>query len=799
MNASNVEGPLTVLKPDRRRVTRLAPLVVFALFPTALLWRAILAGEAFYWGPPLLQFVPWQKLAAEYWRNGQLPLWNPWVGCGAPLAANYQSAAFYPLNALALFVPAEIALSWTTLFHLGLGGWGIYCWARAVGLRQFPALLGGLTFCGSGFVVARVALFPSIGFTFPWVSVWLWRAEVLAQRARCGDVVWLGAVLGLGLLAGHAQTAFYGAVLVAAYYTFRILQKPTVRGQASRILWQVAMLTISVIAGVCIAAVQLVPTAQLMRYSQRANGVNYDLAMTYSFWPWRLLTLFAPDLFGNPSRGDFWGYATYWEDAGYIGLLPLLLALSLVVSVLRRCSIPEGSTPGSGQVGFWVGGAAISILLAMGIYTPVFPFLFRYVPTFNLFQSPARWLAVTTVGLSALAALGADAWPEGIRGRRRATRWTIVGVSLALGGIAAPFLVPEIVPTFGPATLRLGLTLSGAGLVMHLRPQPSDGRAGELSLKWSVVALGFVAVDLLLFGWPLVPTVDRSLYGGQTQVAGMLRESADSPRIYWPSDPTHLDSQFDALQRAQFSYLTFDDFGSRDAAHWWEMREALIPNLGMLDRVAAVNNYEPLQVRWYNDVMSAIVRNPGALRVTGATHVVGDWPGVGGETVWASGPQVVSRLTHSLGRAWVVSVARAVTPEDALGILQADGFDPAQEVLLIQTNAEAVDASLTAPVNYSLSLQDNPNGVTIRAVLDRPGYLVVADTWYPGWVVTVDNHPAELLRANVAFRAVRLDSGQHTVEMTYRPAVVYVGGAITLVSLVVSVAVLLATSGGRRQ
>ncbi|RLC62076.1 MAG: hypothetical protein DRI80_07285, partial [Chloroflexota bacterium] len=52
----------------------------------------------------------------------------------------------------------------------------------------------------------------------------------------------------------------------------------------------------------------------------------------------------------------------------------------------------------------------IALVLALGKNTPVFPFLFRHVPGFNLFQAPARWLAVTDVALAALAALGAQWW-----------------------------------------------------------------------------------------------------------------------------------------------------------------------------------------------------------------------------------------------------------------------------------------------------------------------------------------------------------------------------------------------------
>jgi hypothetical protein len=78
--------------------------------PLILFWRIVFAGRVLFWGVPLLQFYPWQQFAAEMWRSGNVPLWNPFVGNGAPLAANLQSAVFYPLNILYLLLPVERAM-----------------------------------------------------------------------------------------------------------------------------------------------------------------------------------------------------------------------------------------------------------------------------------------------------------------------------------------------------------------------------------------------------------------------------------------------------------------------------------------------------------------------------------------------------------------------------------------------------------------------------------------------------------------------------------------------------------------
>ena len=338
------------------------------------------------------------------------------------------------------------------------------------------------------------------------------------------------------------------------------------------------------------------------------------------------------------AQGNYQGYAAYWEDAGYVGLLPLLLAVEAVLSrkqrsrgALRLCSgQAEGQRSGGGdQVGFWVVGAIVALVLALGKNTPVFPFLFRHIPTFDMFQSPARWLAVTTVSLAALAALGAQWWPRGHRGQRRGALGIMVGIAMLIGGLAAPRLVASVPPTFGLATARLGGTLAVAGTLALLRRE---------TFGWRAAVVAFVALDLLLFGWPLVPTVDRSLYDGSTEAANSLHSEPDSVRVYWPVDPIEPNSEYSAEYRIKFSYLNFDDFGPRDVNHWREMREALLPNAGMLDGVSSANNFEPLLVGRYADLLEAVVETPTLLRIMGVTHVASDRPWPGGEAIHASGP-----------------------------------------------------------------------------------------------------------------------------------------------------------------
>jgi uncharacterized membrane protein YfhO len=90
-----------------------------------------------------------------------------------------------------------------------------------------------------------------------------------------------------------------------------------------------------------------------------------------------------------------------------------------------------------------------------------------------------------------------------------------------------------------------------------------------------------------------------------------------------------------------------------------------------------------------------------------------------------------------------------------------------------------------APESTVESLTDSGNTVTIRASSPRDGWLILADTFYPGWQATIDGAPAEIQIANEAFRAVAFPASAHTIEFWYEPRAVFIGLIVSLASLAV--------------
>jgi hypothetical protein len=744
--------------------------LILIVTPLILFWRILLAGQVLFWGVPLLQFYPWQQLAVEMWLSGNVPLWNTWVGNGAPLAANMQSAVFYPLNVLYLLLPVERAMGYTALLHVILAGLAMYAWGRAFGLRPLSALVGALAFQLSQFFIARLA-FLSITVTFPWIAVWLWRVELFVQRRRWTDSLWLALAIGLGLLAGHAQTAAFGLMVVVAYAALRLWQEASGKWQGSRrFLWSAAGgLLAAIVLGFALAAVQLLPAAELTAQSHRVGGLDYEFAVTHSLYPLRLLTLLAPDLMGHPADGNFWGYDNYWENAAYAGVWALLMAafaLSNLKSPIPRFRPTK-----------WFLGVVIlvSLLFALGRFTPFYPALFKWLPGASLFQGPARMLCVYALAMAALAGIGTDELLVGDR-LRWSGRLLIAAALAVLLVVAAGSFALNLRAVFVRPVLQFGLTLGACAAYLAFRPSLDSPRFKG----WAAALAVMVALDLLVADWRLNPTTDASLYHQPTVAAQVVRSAGDGRLLWFADDESYI----------KFGkYFAFKTFGPDDAGYWRGVREALLPDTSVIERVATANNFDSLLPGRYSELITRLDKSPlaDALRLAGvmdARYIVSPRE-LPLPVIWHGNEVTVYRNDQATGRAWIVQ--QAIVIADPLQAMTDAAFDPLRALLIEPGDAAAVPVREFAPGPSSIALRDSPNAVTIRAASAAGGFLVLADTFYPGWQATLDGQPIGILRGNYAFRAIVLPPGEHTVVFRYAPASFRLGAAITLLALAVTV------------
>jgi hypothetical protein len=153
-------------------------------------------------------------------------------------------------------------------------------------------------------------------------------------------------------------------------------------------------------------------------------------------------------------------------------------------------------------------------------------------------------------------------------------------------------------------------------------------------------------------------------------------------------------------------------------------------------------------------------------------------------------PMLVWRVPGDPRRVRVVGCAREADARAAFETLAQPGFDPSAEAIVL---AAPAGLGPCGPAGEGRTVLEGSDRVRLEVDARRPALVVLADTWDPGWRATVDGRPAEVLRANVTFRAVVVPAGHHLVEMVYRPPAASVGLAVSLASLGAALAGLVAS------
>lgn len=743
------------------RVWRWLPEVVLVTAVLILFYRLLL-GEVIFWGTPSLQFYPWREMAFGMMRSGQLPLWNPLVGSGAPLLANYQTAVLYPPNWLYLIIPTSHAMGWVGMLHLIWAGLGMIVLLRALEVDRLGQGMGALAYSLSGYLVGRFG-FLSITSAVAWLPWVIWAVDRLmlnpaSVATQMRSAARLALIVAMLLLAGHAQTATYCLVLAGFHALWRAARdipnvEKAVRGAAIRSL---LIALGAVVLGAALAAVQLVPTLELMQNSQRAAGLEREYALTYSFWPWRLLTLVSPNLFGTPAAGTYWGFGNYWEDAVYVGLLSLVLAARSI----QRWWAGRGGAGKSSLSGEVVPFYALLLIpvtiLALGHHTPLFPWLYAHIPTFDLFQAPTRWMLLAVFALSLLAGVGADRWQITRRGQAAAQRWMAAGTAILIAALYVQWQMRDVVhPTLIGGAARLGIMVLFVAITSILSRYMD--RHARWRMWWEGGAFTLLAADLITAHWGLNPTISPDFYSQVSPLREALSKEAEQSRtLYAPDD--EYDAKF-----AEF--LSFANYRAGDRDHWDTVRASLLPNLGMIDHVPSANNFDPLLVGHY----AALVESLSDLTPEEQTSLAAR---MNVSVLLTPHEREILELITDIGP---VKAYRVPDPWPRAMLTECEDVSTDQFLACEPTGSGDVDIVV-----------EGSQRIVIRLHASHPAWLLLLDTYYPGWSASLDGQAVEIQRANGAFRAVGVPAGEHEVIYEYRPRSVRIGALVTVGAIVIA-------------
>ncbi|HEX8557448.1 MAG TPA: YfhO family protein [Pyrinomonadaceae bacterium] len=517
---SNPRPPRPTPRPrvalGRDRVAALA----VSLAPVLYFLPAIAAGSVLCPDDGTIFNTPLRVAAAGVTLGGSLPLWNPYIFSGMPLLATAQGGLLFPLNWFYLAFSPQAATNLMVVGSYVVAAAGAYLYARRAGASVAGAVVTSLAWQWGGFLVGQIGHINVVqtGAVLPWV---LWAVDGYGATGGRGRGAALAALVALQTFAGHQQTLAYSLLLVAAYAA----ASARAASGESRALYLRSLAF--VVTGVLLAAVQILPTFELLRNSLRADS-SYDFFTSFSLPPWMLGTFLAPYFAGGGDgalyRAPYVGPPYYGEMAGYVGALGLMLAACAVL--FRR----------DARTKFWAAAALVCLLLALGRYAPLgFYKLVYHVPVLNLFRVPARHLLEAEFALAVLAGRGLTA----LAAARAGGGGGALRRAAVVGGVAV--LLTLLLVTWGrpdefrlarqaPVSLMRAPELFVPVLVACLSAWAlwafARGRRGA-----TVLLVGLLALDLALWGqftgWRRSsPTLDGDLWREPEPLALIRRHAA---------------------------------------------------------------------------------------------------------------------------------------------------------------------------------------------------------------------------------------------------------------------------------
>jgi hypothetical protein len=738
----------------------------------------IFGGQTLYRTDISWIHYPGHIFMAEEWLAGRVPLWDPYRQAGAPMLAEPQIGVLYPLRILFLspFSPS-LELSLFILGHLSLAALFTFILARSLQMSQPAATLAGLLFGFGGFLMAQVSNL-NIMTAAVWLPFILYAVMQAIQRRS-----WLGALLAgipltLQILTAHSQIVFYTLLIILGYGLYRLnadffFGPNCMKGKVGYALQTGLLVAATISSGLLLAAPQLLPSAELLQFTLRSQSRGLELLTENSLHPLMWFNLLLPSAFGNNVIG-FKGGDPFQEVFIYIGLLPLFLA---VVSLTGHRNEPETRPYRL----FFLLLLASAVLLAMGGSTPLYQYVIQYLPGFDLFRIPARWLMGVSLALAVLAGFGLDNLVENDLPRRTLIIFLLIGLTLALGLILIWVFRADLL-TWSDNLNEPYRKLSTAFLNKGFTPDPIYQQ--RLLLRWAfglntpafLLIANLIAAGGLLTLWMtrhltnkafasltiMAVTIDLLLAGGTT------------------INPVRPEQRWQQLSRGA-KYVLEHVGEARVLPLGVSGEDAAVSNLGQyfpsLYRVLSASGYaSPLKLARYETFLDAA--DPvQAIQVLGVRYLLSR--GRMGADVAATYPlvygdddSVVYENKNPLPRTFVVHQAIQVdSPTEALAYFQSREIDPRQTVILeAETTVPPLAAGdLAAATSAATIIKQNPQLIEIETKLAAAGYLVLLDTFYPGWVATLDGQPTSIYRADYLGRAIFIPAGEHLVRFEYKP------------------------------
>ena len=750
--------------------------IVLLFFLTLLFFYKIFLhpNQMIYPAYDLGIYSAWKTFFVKsFYEYGRLPLWNPYLFSGATFVGSGQSAMFYPLNILYLFFSVEKTFGYIFALDFFLIGLFTYLYCRVIKLSRFSSIVSAICFEFNGTIILKLFsghIFIVDGIV--WFPLILLFFELALQHNRLAYGLFAGIPLALMFLSGNAQIAVYGYMAAGIYFIIRYFTDYILGKKNYQISKVLLTPIITLLVGLSLSAIQLIPSHELSKLSIRANGLDLAFSSSFLLSPKQLIGFILPHLFGSPLNSTYWGKGNFESNTGYFGIFPLILAFISTRFLFKNKYI----IPFTFLILF-------SLFFSFGNSSFLYPLFHNYIPGFNLFRVPSRFLFVYAFSIAILAGIGTQyIYNKHIIKKIRVLLKKLTFILIFCLGTLFIFIIFILISKDSFLYYQKYVLKNSYAVGINHKILFTQTVNDLYSLTISI------AISILIILLIIKTRIPVQLSKTFIVVFIFLNLFLFGSRFYDTKNPTDVfknPKEINQIVKSNKKFRVFDLSGSF---------VFFLPR----NYIQSVTGYDAIYLKDYRDFLWKAgihenspfesffqfhsVDNPMILKLLNTKYVLSKNPLRNPDLkLFYKDLHYVYELKDFLPRAYIVGNGIIIANRrKLLNEIIKDKFNYKETVIFEkQTNFPLKNNSafMSIPIkNYT------PDKITLSTKLENPAYLVLSEIWYPGWKAYLNGKETEIYKANYIFRSIYLNKGKNYITFIYDPKSYKNGKNITIIS-----------------
>ena len=722
------------------------------------------------------QFYPWKALAADFWRAGKFPLWNQYMFNGAPFLATLHSQTMYPLNFLFLIFSTEHAWSILIFLQVFVSGLFMILFLKELGLKNHSVILGASAFMFCGYMISWLE-FATGGQAGLWLPLVLYLTLKMVRSNFIVYPILISSVYFFIFTAGDFQIPFY---IVLIYLSFGLYL--TIFTKVREKLRSFVRLISALGMGVLLSAIQLFPTFDLFRDSQRAND-PYIKEFTYGLLDWQKIVNFIwPDFFGNNVTGNYWSSHTYHEYIAYTGIITLLFAVFSFFNH-KKDAIERY---------FWV--LFFTSLLFL------FPTPLGFLPyKLNLSglstSSASRLIFISNFSLSTLGAYGFSKLNKININRliKVIFYFLVVTSGLVLGLITSYYVL-----VWGNREIASDITMIQNLKVTLKNLIPQTGLVIIILVMFGFYAivrrltkidthrvftfvLSFILIlsitDILRFAWKNTPFSKKRFLYPETELLRFLINQPEPFRIAGPGIPLNYFMQY-KISSAE----GYDPIYPLRNAQWYSL-----VNFGDTNKIARrygeISNYYSKMLNSANiKYLIDYKKNPDNRIISDVGVFNGGLNNAEMVPVFNEKRIYVFENKNSLPKVWEIKKYKVAENDSQLiELLNDNEMTQNNYVILEEDPKMIINEKNQSKIN---NINQGFNEIAFDITSEFESLIFVSESYNKDWRAIIDGEAIKIFRSNYLFQSIKVPAGEHQVRFIYEPYSFTVGKNVSIISLI---------------